>query len=145
MALADQCRGEIAALHAWFQDWFRAEIADTDGEFERVAGALAGDFRLVSPVGSVDTRETLLAKLRSAHGARRGQNFRIWIEDFQVRCEVGDLCVVTYEEWQEQPSATRVKTTVRLSSAVFRAQPDAPNGVEWLHLHETWRAEQPQD
>jgi hypothetical protein len=47
---------------------------------------------------------------------------------------VGDILLVTYEEWQQSGD----QTTARLSTALFRDKPDAPNGLEWLHVHETW-------
>ena len=48
--------------------------------------------------------------------------------------EVHDLHLLRYQEWQERDG----RSTGRLSSAVFRDRHDAPNAVEWLHLHETW-------
>ncbi|MFX0092506.1 MAG: hypothetical protein ACFFBD_12150 [Candidatus Hodarchaeota archaeon] len=42
--------------------------------------------------------------------------------------------MTTYEEWQEIDG----QTIARLSTALFRKCFDAPNGVEWLHAHETW-------
>ena len=59
---------------------------------------------------------------------------RIWIENFEVRAVVGDVAVVSYEEWQEIAGQPRG----RISSGVFRVRAGTPNGVEWLHLHETW-------
>jgi len=143
-SFADLCRDEIHQLHAWFQEWFRGECPDTEREFARVASALAGDFRLVTPAGVVETRETLLDKLRQAHASRVTQ-FRIWIDEFEGQIETPDLCIATYEEWQEHTVATKLQTTVRLSTAVFRRSDKAPLGVEWLHLHETWRKDQPNE
>lgn len=40
----------------------------------------------------------------------------------------------TYEEWQDTGQGERG----RISSVLFRRRERAPNGVEWLHVHETW-------
>ena len=48
---------------------------------------------------------------------------------------IDELALATYEEWQEIDG----KINARLSTVLLRAKADAPNGVEWLHVHETWR------
>ena len=43
-----------------------------------------------------------------------------------------DTPVGTYEEWQTVDDVT----TGRVSTAVMVPEPDTPNGLRWLHLHE---------
>jgi hypothetical protein len=78
-------------------------------------------------------RQTLLDRMRGAYGKSQA-GARIWIEDFQLRSVHDGVAVVTYVEWQEVGGQKRG----RLSTAVLRARDDARNGVEWLHVHETW-------
>ena len=59
--------------------------------------------------------------------------FRIWIEGFQLRLVSGNLALATYEEWQEVEG----QVTARLSSALFQRKENTPNGLVWLHVHET--------
>lgn len=44
-----------------------------------------------------------------------------------------ELDLGTYEEWQ----TTGGVATGRLSTAVMRSVPGFPNGLAWVHLHET--------
>jgi hypothetical protein len=127
-----RCQTEIIELHAFFERWFTGRVESSEAQLTRVAEVLAPDFRLISPRGVVDTRGPLLAAIRRAHGARR--RCRIWIEDCRCRTLGPGLCLATYQEWQEIEG----ETTARLSTAIFRPRPDAPNGIEWVHLHETW-------
>jgi hypothetical protein len=46
----------------------------------------------------------------------------------------GDAAVGTYEEWQ----AADANLTGRISTAVLTPKSDMPNGLQWMHLHETW-------
>ena len=45
--------------------------------------------------------------------------------------------LMTYEEHQNWTGGD----SHRLSSVLFVAKPDAPNGVGWFHLHEVWLPE----
>jgi hypothetical protein len=130
----DNFERDIVALHDFFEGWFRGELPRIDEAFTEVDRRLADGFTLVSPRGNVDEREPLLESIRGAYGAR-GEGFRIWIEDVRVRQSRGDVHVVTYEEWQQEGGA---EPTRRLSTAVFGDDDSAPNGLEWLHVHEVW-------
>jgi hypothetical protein len=47
------------------------------------------------------------------------------------------MLLATYEEWQVIEGETRG----RLSTALFRNREGTPNGIEWVHLHETWMSD----
>jgi len=59
---------------------------------------------------------------------------RIWIKTVRLRQQIKDLSLATYEEWQELER----QTTARLSSMLFQGAQSTPNGLKWLHVHETW-------
>ncbi|MFQ5640515.1 MAG: hypothetical protein ACE5IR_21245 [bacterium] len=127
---------EIHQLHQFFEDWFSGKLADTDENFSRLQGVLAENFQIISPDGRVTTKADLAPALRKAHAsrARAKKPFRIWIENIQIRLEHSSNPVATYEEWQEIDGETKA----RISTVIFKARGDAPNGLEWLHVHETW-------
>lgn len=129
---AEACAAEVTELHRFFVEWMTAAVPRRAEVFSRAGNVFAPEFLIVSPRGSATARGQLIIELEGAHGARPG--FEIWIENYQCRRVLGDLCLVTYEEWQRLNG----ETTGRLSSALFRRQDAAPNGVEWLHVHETW-------
>jgi len=129
--MRERCEREVRELHVFFERWFRGELPDE--AFVRVAGALAEDFELISPRGARDDRDSILGAIRGARGGR-SRAFSIAVEAFEVRWQSGDACLVTYEEHQRDDDAV----TARLSSALFRRANDAPAGVRWVHLHETW-------
>ncbi len=132
-AVHDACRREIEDLHAFFEDWFAGRPARDGEAFGRVEAALAEGFQLVGPDGVRHVRDELLAGLRAAHGTRAG-GFRIWTRAARSRPLAEGLHLAVYEEWQELAGVERG----RLSTALFREREDGPNGVEWLHVHETW-------
>jgi len=135
--MRDRCRREVVELHRFFQDWFGGVLQNDDDTLGRFAGVMAEGFLIVPPSGAATEREFLLERLRGAHGswATGGDKpGRIWIENLRVRRSVDDWAIVTYEEWQEVGGETRG----RISTAVFGRRENTPNGVEWLHVHETW-------
>ena len=132
--MLETCRTEIAELHAFFQAWFRAELPETDAAFARFGEALAPGFEIVTPSGKRLARDEILTGVRSARGS---SDKRIWTRDERVREIADGLYLATYEEWQADGADERG----RISTAVLRERSDAPGGVEWVHVHETWLAD----
>jgi len=131
----ERCSREIHQLHRFFVDWFTGSLPDDASTFARLDRALAEGFQMIAPDGHRLGKPELLERLRSAHGAHSDDAFDIEIRNIDVRHMLSPLCLLTYEEWQQHGQAA---PTGRLSSVLFRDLEDAPNGVEWLHVHEVW-------
>ncbi len=129
---------EIRDLHVFLVGWLAGDLPRDGDTFARFAGVMAPGFVIVSPNGAVTRRGDLLAELEAAHGNRGDAEppFTIRIEKTTPVHVRGDTALVAYQEWQDLPGGT----TARQSSALFGRAPDAPHGVHWLHLHETWIA-----
>ncbi len=130
----EQCEEEILELHRFFERWFtgRADVEDVS----RLSGVLSERFLMVTPSGQTLDRRQLVAALHRRHGSHPlpGHSYRIEVQNVRERFRTGGHCMVTYEEHQEVDGEVRA----RISSALFRERSDAPHGVEWVHLHETW-------
>jgi hypothetical protein len=122
---------EINQLHQFFQDWFNGELTPSDEIFHRCEKVLAPNFIMVQPDGHIIQHDALLKNLRKAHQSR--SDFRIWIENVQIHFSVGNVFLATYQEWQESNG----DVSARQSSALFLKSNSTPNGVLWLHVHET--------
>lgn len=132
-----RCAEEVEALHRFFEGWFVGTLERSDEAFAELPAALEEGFAIIGPSGRMVERELLLTELRRAHGAWQPLGGRIWIENFQLRQSVDSLYVVTYEERQQQGGSE----TSRVSTALLRDSPNAPRGLGWLHVHETWLPE----
>ena len=128
---ATHCIKEVEELHQFFQDWFSGSLPKTDDAFARFADTLNASFSIVGPDGKITQHADLLKGLHAAHNAGA---FKIWIENAVARQLNADLWMVLYEEWQVRNE----EQTVRQSTVLFGRNPKTPNGVEWLHVHETW-------
>ncbi len=130
------CRTEITELHHFFVEWMTGALPRTAEAFARAADVLADDMTMINPEGEVMACAALLGAIETAHGAFTPpeQTFRIWIKNYDCRFVSGDLCLATYEEWQDRTGEVKG----RLSTVLFRRRDGLPNGVEWLHVHETW-------
>ena len=84
-------------------------------------------------------RNELRQRLGNAYGiwSQREPAGRIWIENISARPIAGGQALVVYEEWQDSGDGPRG----RLSTALLKTQENSPNGLEWLHVHETWLPE----
>jgi hypothetical protein len=126
------CKDEVIQLHEFFEAWLGGALVKTQTNYERMTAVMNPEFQIISPDGKVTVYEPLLADLWQAHDSRPG--FRLWVKEVAVRLLSPQLALATYEEWQEIEG----KVTARVSTAVFRQKNNTPNGVEWLHVHETW-------
>ena len=125
---------EIREFHDDLADWFTGKSPKTDAGYAGLAGVIADDFMLISPSGMVAEASPLMARIEGAHGVHSGVQFALRIENCRLRVASAPYCLGTYEEWHERDGAT----TARLSTVLFRANPDLRHGLEWFHLHETW-------
>lgn len=133
--IAKRCQTEINELHQFFQDWFNGAIPATDKTFARLLTALGPGFTIINPDGRLTERRSLVEGLRKSYNTRN--RFKIWIENFQFWRLEGSISVMIYEEWHQTLNG---EPAARISTALFKEDANAPNGVSWLHVHETWLA-----
>ena len=121
---------EIVELHEFFERYYLGDIGADD--VGRLEAALASDFTIVAPGGAESSRAQTIAAIRGGHA--HTSRFTISIVDARLLAESPDLLVARYVEHQE----TADSVTDRLSTVVFSRAPDAPNGLRWRTVHETW-------
>jgi len=126
---------EIVELHELFEGYYLGAI-DAD-DIGRLEAALAPDFTIIGPGGGESSREQTVAAIRGGHA--HTSQFTISIVDARLLVESSDLLVARYVEHQE----TADSVTDRLSTVVFSRAPDAPNGLRWRTVHETWLPAEP--
>lgn len=126
--LADAMR-EVRSLHAAFEDLFTGRARN----LHRCARSLAEDFSMITPEGLRRDRAQVLAALQAA---ATDPGFRIDVRHICPIWEAGDSVLLQYVEEQYRD----LRTTRRVSTALFTAEPQAPCSVVWRYLHETWIA-----
>jgi hypothetical protein len=125
--LAASAAREIEALHAHFVELFTGRSVD----LSRCKAAFSPQFTMVMPDGTRLERAAILAGLAAA---RAPADFRIAIADIRPVWEGNGSALLQYVEQQYRDG----NTTRRLSVALFEAEAEAPCGVVWRYLHETW-------
>ena len=132
--MEEQFENEVRAFHRYLADWFTGAMPRTPDDYANLTETLADGFVLISPRGELMERENMAGALESAHGAFADKGFRVEIENCRVRHRAGDQILGTYEARQSVGDDEEI----RLCTAVFRGNDAARNGLDWLHLHETW-------
>ena len=130
--MIDNCKKEIITLHRFFEQWFKGNVPDDEKTFSRISGVLDEEFLMISPSGKITDKPALIAGLKLAHN--RWETGDIQIKNMKGKVLSGDFTLIIYEEWQNSPH----EITSRLSSALFKKDEKALNGVRWVHLHEVW-------
>lgn len=121
-----------------------ANVPETDEVFQDVSTALAPNFHMIGPNGVLTAQPELLDGLRKAYGCheKKKRRFQIEIKNCQSLFGDGDICLMSYEEWQrvtENLCDEEVEETARISTVLFRECEGCHNGVQWMHVHETWK------
>jgi hypothetical protein len=132
---------EIEDLHVFFENWLSGKLEKTQESYTRFEAVMAKSFCIVNPEGTLSERGPLLAGLFAAHGSK--PDLRIWIKNTHLHLDFGTTVIATYEEWQSHQNLTEG----RLSTVVFAKDKGSankllPNGLSWLHVHETWLPKQ---
>lgn len=133
----DNIEREIIELHQFFEDWMTGKLEQNQTNFTRVLDTMGENFYLVSPEGAIIDRATILDSVYNGYLSR--PNFRMWIENTQIKHVLGDVVIATYEEWQEWKETGKV--TSRVSTVIFTVDNTRSNGVVWQAVHETWLSE----
>jgi len=133
--MRDRCEREVIELHKFFQDWFNGVLEQNESVFARFKHVIHSDFEIIPPDAEPVKRSELIERLYNAYGSSADSEkpMQIWVENFDVRYLDDYLVLATYEEWQE----LNENVNARISTVLFKVKPEAPNGVEWLHVHET--------
>jgi hypothetical protein len=127
----ERCNREIVELHQFFENWLSGKLAKHELAFARFTTAIAPSMTLITTEGKILGYEQLVDWIDSAHGSEPG--FALWVEEIALRGTFGPVALLTYEEWQDRTEGRNV----RLTTVLFEEYLDAPNGVRWLHVHES--------
>lgn len=130
----DVVEKEVGELHRFFQDWYRGELEDE--AFRRFSGVMGEGFTIILPDARVLPRQEIIDAVRSQKGS--DAQAELWIENVRLVHSEAEFLVATYEEWQGRAGH---QARGRLSTVVFTRDEDAPNGLIWRHVHETWLSE----
>ena len=133
MDLIARAQAEVVNRHHFFVEWFTGRASEA--ELETSLRAFAPDMVMIEPDANTIGRDEVVAMVTGARG-KRPANFEIRVELISARLVGSDIVAVVYDEHQVIDG----ERSARRSSAVFSADPDAPEGVAWRHLQETWIA-----
>lgn len=132
LSLIERAEKEVIALHDYFQQWFRGEIANDADNQARFTNSFDPLCELVSPSGNIDTFLALRQRFLAAHG--KFPDAKVWVSSFVPVNVMPDRILVKYKEWREIDG----ETNVRMTTCLFSKDDSAPNGVKWTYIHETW-------
>jgi hypothetical protein len=123
---------EVAALHALFVRWMR-QGSELPIDFGLLEGALAVDFERVTPAGTVKDRTAVVDWLKHAHRTLP-PDFAIDVVGIQPIWYGRAGVLLKYIEQQRRFG----QITRRHSCALLTREPEAPRGMLWRYVQETW-------
>ena len=121
---------EIVQLHDFFEAYFLGTVPEDD--LSRMESAFAPNLTFLGPTGSVTGRAETIAMVRA--GYAHTKQLDITITEPTLLAESGGLVACRYVE----NHALAKTSNHRWTTAVFEEDADAPNGLAWVTVHETW-------
>ena len=131
MDLIERAKTEIVKRHDFFVEWFTGRAAEADLQIS--IRAFAPDMVMIEPDSNTIGKEAIVGMITGARG-KRPTDFEIRVDMIAARQIADNIVLVVYDEHQVIDG----EKSARRSSAVFSADPDAPEGVVWRQLQETW-------
>ena len=137
----DALAQEVIDLHRFFEDWFGGYCENGEQAFRQgLQERMHENFNIIMPGGMMIYGADFWPEFRKLYGSN--PDFHISIRGLRRQPLVSDsIYLVNYQEWQRNALQSTPQNNGRLSSALFVAAQDAPNGVKWFHVHETWLPE----
>ena len=133
----EQIVHEVDDLHNLFLAWYAGQPAKDRDWYDQTIGArMDAQFSIVSPSGTTLTQEDILTLIYEGYGLSR--EFSIKTRNANLLRLDGNVVLVSYEEWQHHAVNTPVSQNGRISTALLAVDNTQPNGLRWLHVHETW-------
>jgi hypothetical protein len=128
----DAWHKEVVELHEFFEAYF---LGTTDmADLHLLEAVLAPGFTIVGPNGTESSRAETIEAIRGGHG--HTSSLVITITEARLLSTTAETVVARYVE----NHALSEGSNHRLSTVVFTRVPDAPNGLQWQSVHETWVA-----
>jgi uncharacterized protein (TIGR02246 family) len=134
MDLIARAQAEVIKRHDFFVEWFTGRA--TEADLSVSLRAFAPDMVMIEPDSNTIGTAEIAAMITGARG-KRPADFEIRVELIAARQLSDDVALVVYDEHQ----VIGGQKSARRSSAVFSADPEAPEGVVWRQLQETWISE----
>lgn len=131
MDLIARAQAEVVKRHDFFVEWFTGRASEAD--LSASLRAFAPDMVMIEPDANTIGTAEIAAMITAARG-KRPADFEIRVDLIAARQLSEDIALVVYDEHQVIDG----QKSARRSSAVFSADPDAPEGVVWRQLQETW-------
>jgi len=131
MDLIARAQAEVVKRHDFFVEWFTGRASEAD--LSASLRAFAPDMVMIEPDANTIRTAEIAAMITGARG-KRPADFEIRVDLIAARQLSEDVALVVYDEHQVIDG----QKSARRSSAVFSADPDAPEGVVWRQLQETW-------
>lgn len=127
---------EVVEFNTFFEKWINGEVPNDSETFQRLTSVIAPGSTMVYPWGVEKSLLESVTDAQGKHGLTKDKKFRTWIDCIQEQKLAEGVFMVTWHAWQISEGTER---TGYFATAIFREKDGAPNGVEWLRVHETSR------
>ncbi|XP_057812076.1 sucrose-phosphatase 1-like [Salvia miltiorrhiza] len=129
---------EVVKFYLFYERWRLAEVEKSELYLANLKAVCSKSGIFVHPSGIEKQLHDCVNSLRTSYGDKKGQPFRVWVDQV-LPVQVGsDSWLVKFKKW-EQSGGERLccVTTALLSSKDVTVA----DGLTWVHVHQTWSKE----
>ncbi|XP_042043497.1 sucrose-phosphatase 1-like isoform X2 [Salvia splendens] len=129
---------EVVKFYLFYERWRLAEVENSELYLANLKAVCSKSGIFVHPSGIEKQLHDCVDSLRTSYGDKKGQPFRVWVDQV-LPVQVGsDSWLVKFKKW-EQSGGERLccLTTALLSSKGVTVA----DGLTWVLVHQTWLKE----
>ncbi|PHU29126.1 putative sucrose-phosphatase 1 [Capsicum chinense] len=126
---------EVVKFYLFFEKWRRGEIENADLYLSNMKAVCRPSGTFVHPSGVEKSLEEYVNTLKKCHGDKKGNQYRIWVDQVLPTQVGSDSWLVSFKKWELCGEERQCCiTTVVLSSKNVTVA----DGLTWTHVHQTW-------
>lgn len=116
------------------EQWLKAVVENTDAVFNRLKASLAPDASYVHAYGIITNPHEEIDTMRELHGVKKNKPFFIWVDRIRIEQLSDTMYLARFDKWEKSSSGL----SCAITTALLQTKSDAPNGLLWKLIHETW-------
>ncbi|XP_059668622.1 sucrose-phosphatase 2-like isoform X2 [Cornus florida] len=126
---------EIVKFYLFYERWRRGEVENSELYLANLKAVCYPTCVFVHPSGFEQSLRDCIDALRKCCGDKRGNIFRVWVDQV-LPAQIGPgTCLVKFTKWELSGEERHGSiTTVVLSSK----DANSSKGFTWAHVHQTW-------
>lgn len=126
---------ELVLFYLLYERWQRAEVEQLSATIESLKKITSINGVLIHPSGIERLLHESIDAFAKSYGDKKCKQFRIWLDRVSSTQISSNAWLVKFDKWETSDEGKQC----RLTTVLLNTQPETPEGVLLVHVHQTWK------